>query len=71
MAIDPGREVVVTVCSFDLAQAISVEVTAEPDDANLLLQDGWVLVKAGIDANGFPMFILAQPSDEWLPEGAS
>ena len=56
-----------TVCSFDLAMAMTVEHCSTADAANLLLQDGWVLIFAGIDANGFPLFILADPSTEWSP----
>lgn len=54
-------------CSFDLAKAITVEHCSDPDEANGLLQEGWVLVFSGVDGNGFPMFLMAQPSEEWEP----
>lgn len=60
MATQPTINVSATVCSFDLAHAIAVEYHSDADEANALLQEGWVLVAAGIDANGFPLFILAQ-----------
>jgi len=60
MATQPTLTLNATVCTFDLAHAIAVEHCRHADDANGLLQQGWVLVTAGIDANGFPLFILAQ-----------
>lgn len=49
-----------TVCTFDLAHAIAIEHCHDVDEANALLQEGWVLVTAGIDANGFPLILLVQ-----------
>lgn len=49
-----------TVCKFDLSHAIAIEHCHDVDDANELLQEGWVLVTVGIDANGFPLILLVQ-----------
>lgn len=37
-----------------------VKVLSDKDEVNDLLVEDWVLLEAGIDANGFPLFILGK-----------
>lgn len=50
--------------SFDLNLIAEVRGECDPPKANALLADGWTLLAASIDTNGFPAFVLGRPVDD-------